>query len=78
MTQNKAILEYLKNNDGISQREAVELFNCYRLSARIADLKKMGYCIETSMRSGRKPEGRPFTYAFYILRLDESTKALEI
>lgn len=50
MTQNKAILEYLKKHpEGITQLEAVQKFNCYRLSARIADLKHMGYSITTVM-----------------------------
>lgn len=50
-TQSQAsrILEYLKAGNGITPIEALNLFGCFRLSARIADIKKMGYEIVTEL-----------------------------
>lgn len=78
MTQNKSILQYMKIHHGISQKDAVSSFDCYRLSARISDLRKMGYAITTETRTGRKPNGRPFNYAFYVLDIENSKGALEL
>lgn len=46
MTQCEMILEYMRENDGITSREAF-LLGCTRLAARIADLKKDGHRIST-------------------------------
>ena len=48
-TQCSMILEHLKKHKTISAREAVEKFNCFRLAARIADLRAAGYPIETRL-----------------------------
>ena len=45
-SQNDRILAYLKSGKSLTQRDAVKLFNCYRLSARIADLRKDGQCFQ--------------------------------
>jgi len=47
-SQNDKILEYLQACDCITQKTAIRLFKCYRLSARIADLRAMGYKIDTT------------------------------
>lgn len=44
-SQNDKILAYLKGGATISQDKAIELFRCYRLSARIKDLRNKGYNI---------------------------------
>jgi len=44
MTQCEMILEYMRQNDGITSRDAF-LLGCTRLAARIADLKKNGHRI---------------------------------
>ena len=46
-SQAKRILDYLKDGNGITPIEALYLFGCFRLGARIADIKKMGYEIVT-------------------------------
>ncbi len=46
MTQCQRILEYMKNNDGITSMDAYRL-GCTRLAARIADLKKDGHSIRS-------------------------------
>ena len=45
-SQTEAILQYLLQGHSITPLEALELFGCFRLGARIADLKKMGYKID--------------------------------
>lgn len=50
------ILEYMETYGSITQREAVRKLNCYRLSARIYDLRARGYEIveerERNKRTG--------------------------
>jgi hypothetical protein len=48
-TQNKLIAEHLKAGRKITPLDALYLFNCWRLSARIDDLKKLGMSIKTIM-----------------------------
>lgn len=42
MTQVQRIMEYMRSNDGITSMDAFRL-GCTRLSARIADIEKMGH-----------------------------------
>ncbi len=50
MSQNTQILNYLQTHpNGLTQVQAVEQFRCYRLGARIYDLKAMGHQIATHM-----------------------------
>lgn len=44
-SQADAILAHLKNGNGITPMDALNLCGCFRLSARIADLRKRGYDI---------------------------------
>lgn len=46
-TQTNAILKHKQDGNGITPMDALELCGCFRLSARIADLKKRGYEIIT-------------------------------
>lgn len=50
-----------------SVHEAARLFGCYRLSARIHDLKEAGHDIKTTMKVGKKPNGNVCNYAEYTL-----------
>ena len=45
MSQNKQILNYLQKGKKITPIDALEKFGCFRLSARILDLRKEGYDI---------------------------------
>lgn len=45
-TQSESILHYLKSNT-ITAIEALNLFGCFRLAARIADLRDEGHMIIT-------------------------------
>tara|TARA_R110000744_G_C19110307_1_gene534654 strand:+ start:92 stop:310 length:219 start_codon:yes stop_codon:yes gene_type:complete len=47
-TQNQQILNYLKNGNSITPLEALQKFNCFRLSARIFNLREDGFNIITN------------------------------
>ena len=66
-SQNARILRYLEYKGSITQAEAVELFDCYRLSARIFDLKEQGHDIRTIDCYKRNSEGYVVRYAKYVL-----------
>lgn len=62
-SQAKRILEYLKAGNGITPMDALDLFGCFRLGARIADLKKMGYDIVTERV---KVEGGKYVARYHL------------
>ena len=47
MSQKNKILEYLKSGKFISPIEALNLFGCFRLGARINELRQAGNNIKT-------------------------------
>lgn len=49
MSQKQAILEYLLSGKSITPLEALDLFKCFRLGARIWDLKKEGHDIKSEL-----------------------------
>lgn len=49
VSQSNAILAYMQKGNTITGIEALNLFGCFRLPARIADLKKVGYKIKSEM-----------------------------
>ena len=48
-SQEKAILRYLQTGHSISPLEALNLFDCFRLGARIFNLRNSGHDIETQI-----------------------------
>ena len=65
-TQNAAILQHLKKGLTITPLRALELYGCFRLSARIFDLRGQGHLIEkktVTMRSN----GRAKSVAQYYM-----------
>lgn len=62
-TQRKGILEYMQKHGHITPIEALEQFGCFRLSARIWELRKAGYIIKTT---SHKKSGKRF--AVYHLK----------
>lgn len=49
MTQKQMIMNHLRTYDGITPLEALNRYGCFRLGARIADLKNDGIGIRTEM-----------------------------
>jgi hypothetical protein len=46
LTQEEKIFNYLKEGNSITPLEALEIFGCFRLGARIWSLKQKGYDIK--------------------------------
>jgi len=63
MTQTEMIRTHLENGRDITPLEALDQYGCFRLAARIDELRKAGLDIETitETRNGKK-------YAKYKLR----------
>ena len=57
-TQSKQILDYMQRGNSITPLEALNLFGCMRLGARIYDLSQAGHIIHREMvhdqRTGKK------------------------
>lgn len=66
MPQIDRILNYMRSHDGITQREAIYL-GCYRLGARVFDLREDGYIIDTEMISVKSTDGSTARIAKYRL-----------
>lgn len=65
--QTKAIKEHLEAGHTLTNKEAVDLFGCYRLSARIKELRGAGMDIRTVMMEGETRYGTPTRYGKYML-----------
>ena len=52
MTQKQAILTALKRRQRLTPLDALRRFGCFRLAARIADLRADGLNIVTSIKNG--------------------------
>jgi len=57
MTQNKLIINHLQQGKTLTSLEALKLFGCFRLSARIAELKNQGFNI---VSNNIKENGKTF------------------
>jgi hypothetical protein len=68
-TQKEAILRHLQSGKTITPLEALNLYGCYRLGARIWDLRNEGYVIRSeSVKQGKK------TFSSYKLNSKESPR----
>lgn len=66
-TQLNRILAHLQEHETITPLEALSEYGCYRLGARIADLRNQGYDIETKITSGKNRFGDSVNFATYRL-----------
>ena len=64
MTQCEKVLQYIDEHGEITQRDAIKL-GCYRLSARIFDLKESGVRIDSFRRSVVNSDGSESTIGVY-------------
>jgi hypothetical protein len=67
MTQNERLMEWLEINGGVEPLTAWSQLGIYRLAARVADLRKMGYNIASSKISVYNQWGEKATVAYYTL-----------
>lgn len=66
--QQQRILKALKNGEKLSARQAWDKLGIARLSARISELRSMGYPIESFRRETENQFGEPTHYYEYYLR----------
>lgn len=69
MSQKKDILNHLRAHGCITAAEAVSKFKCYRLAARIIELRSEGHNIITDDKDS---EGNPVNYAIYRLKEEKN------
>lgn len=67
MTQCERILRHLQDYGSITQAEAVTEYGCYRLGARIFDLKARGVPIRSETVTGKNRYGERTCFARYSL-----------
>lgn len=68
ITQKSVILDHLKRFGNIEPLTALREYGCYRLGARIADLRRDGHNIITeTLTSVSRITGRPVRFANYKL-----------
>ena len=65
-SQNKTVLTMLKDGKKLTQKDALE-FGCYRLSARILDLKELGHDIKSERISVMKTNNKTARVAIYSI-----------
>ncbi len=65
------ILRHMQDYGSITQAEAVTEYGCYRLAARIADLRKQGYGISSRTETTNNRYGDTVRFARYSLTKQE-------
>ena len=68
VSDKERILKHLQENGSITPMEALEQYGCYRLGARVFDLRQDGYDISTTIVEGTDRNGEPMKFARYSLR----------
>lgn len=74
MTQCERILRHLQDYGSITQAEAVTEYGCYRLGARIWDLKAQGVPIKSETVTGKNRYGERTCFARYSLEHSNEAK----
>lgn len=67
-TQNKLIAQHLESGHTITALEALHRFGCFRLSARIWDLKRQGMAIEGTWKTVKSLAGEDKQIVEYKLK----------
>ena len=67
LTQAGKVLRHLRDYGSITPMEAMSDYGIMRLGARIYDLKRNGYVIQSDMVRGEKRYGEPTHWAKYTL-----------
>lgn len=66
------IIAYMKKHKGITSQDAFRELGITRLSARIKELRELGYNISTIMVDGTNRFGEPVRYGLYRLVGDKN------
>jgi hypothetical protein len=67
-TQLKEILSYMKLGNSITPMDALQMFGCMRLGARIYDLRNLGFTIISERRKFTNRNGHKSTVCMYALK----------
>lgn len=78
MTQNEMILKHLREYGSITQLQAFYFYGCTRLSARIAELKMMGYEIACTRIEKKNRFGEKTWFAEYRLKETDNGRAQDV
>ena len=62
------VLRHLKDFGSITARDAMQEYGIMRLAARVANLKKMGYTIESKFETSKNRYGENVNYVRYSMR----------
>ena len=69
ITQKELVLEYLKKNHKITDREAYMEFGIRRLAARVSEIREIGYPVKTVLVTKPNRYGKNTTFAEYHLEV---------
>lgn len=67
LTHKQQILNHLQKCGSITPLEALQMYGCFRLGARVCDLRKEGYPILTRRADRKSKEDKVPRYAVYVL-----------
>ena len=76
ISQKQLILRHLKVKGSITPIEALNLYGCFRLSARIQDLRKANHPISTKMISDRNKRFAQYFYDGKTIRTQQAKSIL--
>lgn len=68
MSQDERVLAYMQAFGSITQKEAINELDIYRLSARIWSLKQNGHAITSTLEYSVNAHGEAVRYARYRLK----------
>ena len=67
MSQTTDIIDFVRENGSITTKQAMDEIGCYRLSARIDEMKKSGIPVERDMITVMNRHGKPCRVARYTI-----------
>lgn len=70
ISQAQLIYKHMLEHGSISQYEAANIYDCWRLGARIADLRAKGIVIKTEMIHKTNKYGHKIRYGRYTLEAE--------
>jgi len=68
ISQSELLITYLAQGNEITQLDAITKLGIGRLSARVFDIKRKGFPVETEMREVKKATGGKATVAVYKMK----------
>lgn len=69
-TQNSLILAYLQDGNSLTPMQALQRFSCWRLAARIAELRAKDYNIHTKLIEKETAQGKK-VFAQYFMDVEK-------